>query len=91
MKTLGFGREYLNGARLNEPGAGVQWRQRHVSPEYHRTLQQADRNYNGTQPGEVGPAEARLNEFHGGLVLAPVVGPYGETSPNMDSILGGLD
>ena len=36
---------------------------------------------------EVGAAEARLDEFHRGLVSGPVVGPYGETSPDLDSIL----
>jgi len=87
IKTQGPSDEYISAARDNEPGAGVLSRQHKVSPKYRNTLRQADIDYNGTQPGEVGPAEARLDEFHRGLVSGPVVGPYGETSPDLDSIL----
>ena len=87
IKTMGPTADYITAATDNEPGASVQSRQRKVSPKYRSTLRQADRDYNGTQPGEVGPAEARLDEFHRGLVSGPVVGPYGETSPDLDSIL----
>ena len=35
----------------------------------------------------MGLIEARLNEFQRGLVSGPVVGPYSETSPDLDAIL----
>ena len=87
IKTLGPTKAYFIATRDNTPGAGVLSRQRKVAPAYRNHARALDREIHGTAPGAVGLIEARLNEFQRGLVSGPVVGPYSETSPDLDAIL----
>ena len=87
IKTLGPTKEYFLATRDNVPGAGVLSRQRKVAPGYRNHARALDREIHGTAPGAVGPVEARLNEFQRGLVSGPVVGPYSETSPDLNATL----
>ena len=80
-------KEYFLAARDNVPGAGVQSRQLKVAPGYRNHARALDQEIHDTATDEVGPVEARLNEFQRGLVSGPVVGPYSETSPDLDAIL----
>ena len=87
VKTHGPTKEYFLAARDNVPGAGVQSRQLKVAPGYRNHARALDQEIHDTATGEVGPVEARLNEFQRGRVSGPVVGPYSEVSPDFAAIL----
>ena len=63
----------------------VQVRQRAVHREYRQKAREADRNYNGTSRGTIGPVERELGIY--GEVKGLVVGAYGEASSHVEELV----
>ena len=56
-----------------------------MNTDYHATALRLDTRLHGTSPGERGPFTRTLFEYggEGGRVLGPVVGAFGEASPDL--------
>jgi hypothetical protein len=83
VKTLAAGQAYKSNSRIF--GNAVLKRQARVNTDYHATALRLDTRLHGTSPGERGPFTRTLFEYggEGGRVLGPVVGAFGEASPDL--------
>ena len=62
-----------------------------MAGEYKRDLAKLDQQYLGTQKGQTGPLEARLEELVGAQGLQGlVIGRWGECSQNLHQLIQGL-
>jgi len=78
IKTISFTTTNYGGRKRTTPHLAVNTRANRVHKEYVKKAQQADRKWNTTPSGSIGPIESRLNEF--GTVTPFVFGFLGEAS-----------
>ena len=78
LKTISFTRKNYGGQKRTVPHLAVDTRAKSVHKEYAKKAQAADRKWNNTPEGSVGPIESRLYEF--GTVTPFVFGFLGEAN-----------
>ena len=78
LKTISFTRTNYGGQKRTVPHLAVDTRAKSVHKEYAKKAQAADRKWNNTPEGSVGPIESRLYEF--GTVTPFVFGFLGEAN-----------
>ena len=87
VKTLAAGQAYKSNTS-HDFGKAVSKRQEQVNTDYHSTARRLDARLHKTQPDERGPFMRTLYEYGGkeGRVLGPVVGIFGESSSDLNSL-----
>jgi hypothetical protein len=87
LKCISQSQSYFTSGDDNEWCAGVQRRAKAVHPSYIAKAKKADRKYNGfvSVGGSLGPLELMLGQY--GVVRALVVGPRGEASKDLITLL----
>ena len=95
LKTLACGGAYKNftASNLNDPGTfPVEKRSAKVHKDYLKSARDLDHKFHNTQPGEVGPIEAKLLEYgakdgpNPHAVVGLVLGAFGELSTSCYSL-----
>ena len=98
-KTLACGDTYMafNAAHPNDRGTfPVEKRAAKVPKQYLKTARDLDQKFYNTQPGDVGPIEAKLSEFgardgpNPRAVVGLVLGAFGELSNSCYSLCSAI-
>ena len=86
FKTLGYNSQYRRGLSSCSH-TGVQQKKASCNRHYHNTGKILDETIYSTPPGSRGPIMERVMEHNGGEILVPTVGPFGECSLDLHSLL----
>ena len=82
VKCIAVCKSHYSGTNLQQRCGAVNARQRQVTSQYQQKAKRADRKYNDTLDGTVGPLQAALRRF------GPVDGlVFGEASPHVEQLV----
>ena len=85
LKCIGYTKTHHTEATIQDRAGAVKLRAEQIAAEYRAKARTADRKFNHTPQGTVGPVETRLKSY--GAIGALVIGPRAEISKDLDSLI----
>ena len=85
LKCVGFTKSHHTQVTIQERCGAVNLRAKQIGPEYRSKTRTADRKYNLTPQGTIGPVESRLMSY--GHIAELVIGPRAEISEDLDRLI----